>query len=99
LHPATLKPPLPPLPPTDCATSPADRSPVVVRLPLIVVATMPPAPAPPPLPPIPTATEPAAAPAPLTDPAMAKPPLPPPPPIACETTPVESSPAVEMLPV
>src|SRR5579872_4100917 len=79
--PATLKPPLPPPPPSDCATIPNDESPSVKILPVLLTLTKfadPPSPPPPP-----SDTAPAAVPD--KAPATENPPLPPLPPIDCAT--------------
>jgi hypothetical protein len=84
--PVTLKPPLPPPPPTLCARMPSELSPAVeiVAPPLVNVT----APAPLPVPPFPPRLTAPVGPE-LNAPATLKPPLPPPPPILCATNPGE----------
>src|SRR6185503_5139891 len=90
----TLKPPLPPPPPTDCATMADEFDWAVCTLLRTVRSTLEPLPPPAPLPPSPTPTAPLPVPAPEPATETSKPPLPPPPPTDCARMPPDLEPSV-----
>src|SRR5262245_41939833 len=99
IAPATLKPPLPPPPPIDCARTPTELSPTVVVMPERVTVTSLPAPPAPPKPPTDPVIDPFFSLEKSNDPAALKPPLPPPPPTDCAITPAEFARCVSIFPV